>query len=65
MKFPRILVSQSCGKEWGIDLAGSVEMEEVCSTKVPEQPHYNTQCNDKEDHYLYKIHSKNLKTCIL
>jgi len=65
MKFPRILVSQSCGNEWGIDLAGSVEMEVVCSTKVPEQPHYTTQFNDKEDHYLNKTHSKNLKTCIL
>ena len=65
MKFPRILVSQSCGKEWGIDLAGSVEMEVVCSTKVPEQTHCTTQCNDQEERYLNKTHSKNLKTCVL
>ena len=64
MKFPRILVSQSCEKEWGIDFAGSVEMEVVCSTKVPEQTDYTAQCND-QDHYLNKTHSKNLKTCIL
>jgi len=65
MKFPRILASQSCGKEWGIDLAGSADMEVECSTKVPQQTHYTTQCNDQEDHYLNKTHSKNLKTYIL
>jgi len=65
MKFPRILVSQSCGKEWGTDLAGSAEMEVVCSTKVPAQTYYTTQCSDQEDHYLNKTHSKNPKTPIL
>jgi len=40
---------------------GSVEMEVVCSTKVPVQTHYTTRCNNQEDHYLNKTHSKNLK----
>jgi hypothetical protein len=40
----------------------TLDMENVCSSKMVEQTHYSTWCKRSDNHHLNNSHHKNLKT---